>query len=322
LTPVRADLTIGGASKGFSITGEQDMVVRRIGAALGSTALAMAGLVAVAAPSYAEGSSCSTATPMAGNTASTVGPGDSTDYWSYNALTGTYHVVLDSTGPNSKLYVDNENCTSLVCNGAGSGNGETCEFSVTTPQTVKIRVHNFSATTEAYTLSVEWRSQPALGTQCSDGVDNDGDGFADSTDNGCTGPLDTSESDPGACPSAAGVSICLALTPGTEITRVNVYGPDVAESVSVVGSVDLYQFTLPNDTVVNLPCVVLDRVANPCAALGGTFFATVVTLVPVQVPFVDPLIDEPVTSIGLCSATLTATVNNIGVQSLGAVTIC
>lgn len=299
------------------------MRVRRLCAALISTTLASGAFVAVAAPSHAEGNSCTSATPFAGNAASTVGPGDAVDYWSYSAtFPGTYRFTLSSAQTTANLYVYDQTCASLRCTGPQAGTVEWCEVAVNTPATFTVRVFDGAATTpNAYTLAAEWRTQPNLGTQCADGVDNDGDGFADTADTGCSGLFDTSESDAAPCPSVAGVVTCVSLTAGDEITRVNVYGPDVDDPVAVTGSIDLYQFTLPGNTVVNLPCVVVNGV-DPCAALGGTFFARIAGIGPVNAPGVDPLIDEPITSIGLCEATLTATVNSIGVQSLGAVAVC
>lgn len=298
------------------------MLVRRLCAALISTALATGAFVAVAAPSHAEGDYCSTATPFTGNVASTVGPGDTYDHWRYEAKNpGTYRFTMNSSQGTAIVYVyDDINCDSVRCI---NDSGEACVVSITTATTFAFRVREMSATTpNAYTLAAEWTTQPRLGLQCSDGVDNDGDGFADTADTGCTGPLDTSETGSAApCPSIAGVVTCLSLTAGEEITRVHVYGPDVDVPVTVLATVDLYQFTLPGGGIVNLPCVVVNDV-NPCAALGGTFFANMAKLGPATVSLLDPVIDEHITSVGLCEATLTATVNDIGIQSLGAATLC
>lgn len=293
------------------------MLVRRLCSALLPVVLAAGGVVLAAAPSHAESDSCSTATPFAGNTAGTVGPGDINDYWRFEATTGSYRVTLVGAA-NLSVYVSDTSCSSPDCFDTGSS--KVCDVNVTAPQPVRVKASNFGTTTEAYTLSVEWRTQPTLGTQCADGVDNDGDGYADSADSGCAGLLDTTEGPADSGCQSVGVAVCLALTPGDEITSVNLYGPEVTD-VPLTGSVDLYQFTLANDTVVNLPCVVVNGV-NPCATLGGTFFARMAGIGPVNVPGVDPLIDEHLATVRLCEATLRATVADIGVQSLGAVTVC
>jgi len=291
------------------------MFVRRLCAALFSTSLAFGGLIVAATPGHAEGSSCATATPFVGNTASTVGPGDYQDYWSYSALVSTYKATLTRTAGLARMYVWNSSCTATYCSSTSSS----CTFTLTAPETVYVEVYNNSTTTsDAYTVSLEWTTQPRIGTACADGVDNDGDGFSDTADSGCSGPLDFSEEGTAACPLVAGVETCLSLTAGTEIARVPVALPGVTVT-AVVGTIDRYDFPTQAGTV-SIPCVVVGGV-NPCAALGGTFAARIATLGPVNVPTVDPVL-QPVTTVGVCLATLTATANGIGVSNLTAATLC
>jgi hypothetical protein len=121
------------------------------------------------------------------------------------------------------------------------------------------------------------------------------------------------------CQSTSGVVAC--LSPTSEITRVFVYEPTLVpgSSVHVYGYVDLYRFTLPT-TTVTLPCVVAPGV-NPCASAGGTYVSRVATLVDtyVNVPSVALV---PLTSVGVCNASLTLTVDGIGINAAPAITVC
>ncbi len=294
----------------------ETMLVRRLCAALFSTSLALGGVIVAATPGHAEGNTCATATPFTGNTASTVGPGDADDYWSFSALAGTYKVTLSRVAGLARMWVYNSSsCTTSYCSSTSS----VCTFTVTSPTTVVVDVYNNSTTTtDAYTLTAEWTTQPQLGTACADGVDNDGDGFKDSADSGCSGPLDFSEDSTAPCPVVAGAETCLSLTAGTEIARVPVALPGV-QVTSVVGTIDRYDFPTQAGTL-SIPCVVVGEV-NPCATLGGTFAARIATLGPVNVPSVDGSL-VPVTTVGICLGSLTATVNGIGVSNLAAATLC
>ena len=300
------------------------MLVRRICAALSTTALAFGGLVVAATPSYAD-DTCATAAPLAGNGAGVVGGADDNDYWAYQVtVPGTYRFTINhAPGTSVSMWAMSSDCSGTLCIESQASSPASCDAMIPTPMTVKVRVFSLASTDTAYTVSGVYRVPTALPTQCADSVDNDGDGWTDTADSGCAGPLDTSEgatADP--CPSVGGIVPCVSLTAtGAEITRVNVFGPTV-DSVSVVGSVDLYQFTLPGGAKANVPCVVLAGAANPCADLGGTFFARMVTLAPVSVPDVDPILADPLATVGLCEATLKATVNDIGVEALPAVTVC
>ncbi len=288
------------------------MFVRRLCAALFSTSLALGGLIVAAAPSHA--STCSSPTPFAGNTAGTVGPGHYSDYWSYSTLTGTYKATLTRSASLARLVVWGNGCGTSTCSSSTS-----CTFSVTTPSTIVLEVYNSSSTTsDDYTLAVEWTSQPQIGTPCADGVDNDGDGFKDSADTGCSGPLDFSEEGTAPCPVVAGVETCLSLTAGTQIARVPVATPGL-DVLAVVATIDRYDFPTQAGTL-SIPCVVMGDV-NPCAALGGTFAARITTLGPVNAPSVDGSL-VPVTTVGICLGSLTATVNGIGVTNLTAATVC
>ncbi len=291
------------------------MFVRRLCAALFSTSLALGGLIVAATPGHAEGNSCSTATPFAGNVASSVGAGDNEDFWStYLAMPGSYKATLTRTAGLARMAVWNSDCSGTLCGFTTSS----CTFTLLQPQTVVVQVYNNSTTADAYTVAMEWTTQPQIGTPCADGVDNDGDGFKDTADTGCNGPLDLSEDGGASCPLVAGVETCLSLTPGIEIARVPVALPGIG-SISVLATVDRYDFPTAAGTA-SIPCVVVGAV-NPCAALGGTFAARITTLGPVTVPSVTGGL-VPTTSVGICLGSLTATVDGIGVSNFTAATLC
>ncbi|HEX7167934.1 MAG TPA: hypothetical protein VF230_13235 [Acidimicrobiales bacterium] len=155
--------------------------------------------------------------------------------------------------------------------------------------------------------------------QCSDGVDNDGDGRTDyPSDAGCTGIADNSES----CATSVVEGVVACLSTGTEVTRLSIQNVVPGSEYDVAAYVDLYRFTVAGN-VVTLPCVrlVADGVdVNPCALLGGTYVSTSYALVQT---FDDPIpADDPIATVGVCNAELTATVLGIGVTSAQAYTVC
>lgn len=161
----------------------------------------------------------------------------------------------------------------------------------------------------------------ALATaQCGDGIDNDHDGNIDGNDPGCSSSSDNSEG--ASCIVESGVSVCIGISPVQLVQTVRVYNETLAGAlVSVAGYVDLYHFTLPNGAVVNLPCVVLTGTApvNACALAGGTFASRVSTLVNDSV---DVTQGPALAEVSLCTGELQATVNDIGVASMPAYTLC
>ncbi|HEU0130702.1 MAG TPA: hypothetical protein VFQ85_06895 [Mycobacteriales bacterium] len=123
------------------------------------------------------------------------------------------------------------------------------------------------------------------------------------------------------CTPTQGVVAC--LTPGAELQRVHVLVPAVVPGITVhvAGYLDLYAFTVA-DVTVTLPCVVLDNArTNPCELAGGSYVRRYATLANVtqDVPSVGTY---ELTSVGVCAATLTATVDDIGVNRAPAVTVC
>ena len=164
---------------------------------------------------------------------------------------------------------------------------------------------------------------------CNDRVDNDGDGRIDyPLDQGCTSANDTTENDDppgGPCPPVAlGVVAC--LTPGSVYLSQAVFlvSPQPTTSHDVVGYVAGYEFTLPTNIRVTLPCVVLtvDSTTDPCRAAGGVPGATVASLVDTTVSEYGVAFGPTLTTVRVCNAALTATVLGLGVNSAPAFTLC
>ncbi len=159
--------------------------------------------------------------------------------------------------------------------------------------------------------------------QCSDGVDNDGDGRTDyPADPGCANSQDDSEGVP--CTTTAGVTTCVGLEAGAEIQQFTVYEPGVYNGPhDVAGYVDSYRFDTPGGGSVVLPCVVLvldGATVDPCDTAGGTFVSRLLVLVDLDVPEVS--LGGALLTVRICAAELVATVNGLGVTSQPAYAIC
>ena len=165
--------------------------------------------------------------------------------------------------------------------------------------------------------------------QCSDGLDNDRDGNTDyPADPGCASAADTTEGV--GCVTSnpdLGIVVCAGISATDTIQRVHVYSYNVVPGTehTAAGYVDLYRFVLPGGTIVNLPCVVLlqdSSVVNPCDDAGGTFVSRTSTLLDESV-FEPVVVQGPeLASVGVCNGELMATVNDIGIASARAYTLC
>ncbi len=159
-------------------------------------------------------------------------------------------------------------------------------------------------------------------TQCSDGVDNDGDGHTDFPgDPGCGSADDTTEG--ASCPPLAGLVVA-CLDPGSLFAEYAV--DDVSTSGGaaheIAGYVDQYRFVVAGVTVT-LSCVQLvadGTDVNPCDAAGGTFVTRVTSLV--QQP-TEPVVEtERLVSVEVCRAELTFTAAGNGIDSAPAYALC
>ena len=162
--------------------------------------------------------------------------------------------------------------------------------------------------------------------QCSDGVDNDFDGDVDYPgDIGCSDARDNSEG--ATCTTAAAVTVCAGFSAGAQVERVRVAREEAGAgaSHSVAGYIDLYRFTLPNGVKLNLECVILEvdaTTVDPCAAAGGTFVARTAELVNETEDEPSPTPGGELASVGICEGELVLTVNNVGLTSAPAYTVC
>ena len=161
---------------------------------------------------------------------------------------------------------------------------------------------------------------------CDDRIDNDGDGKTDYPDDpGCRDRFDTSE---GGCPPlVADPSIVACLTPGRFYDRYAVDLPQTRQGTTyqVAGYVDNYRF-LVSGTTVTLPCITLTvatttTTTNGCADLGGTFVARTRTLIDIRHATPEAGLDDA-TSVEVCEAELTVTVDGAGLNSVAAHTLC
>lgn len=129
------------------------------------------------------------------------------------------------------------------------------------------------------------------------------------------------------CSTVAGVVACAALTAGTPVRSFSVPSVTVAPGAQhrVAGMIDLYRFELPNGGLVTLPCVVFGAdttTANPCAAAGGSFVNRVSLLLDQPVSEPVPTTGPPLATVRVCNAELVLTVNDIGITSFPAYTVC
>jgi hypothetical protein len=151
--------------------------------------------------------------------------------------------------------------------------------------------------------------------QCSDGVDNDGDGKTDHLiDPGCADAQDRSEGP--TCPPVAGVIVCLSQGKVFDEFQLSTVTGTAVPQYTIVGTVDLYRFDVAGNTTT-LPCVVLGvgaQTVNACADAGGVYVSHVADLVDEGI--------APLPVVTVCDAELVVTVNGIGFNSVAAKTLC
>jgi hypothetical protein len=114
--------------------------------------------------------------------------------------------------------------------------------------------------------------------------------------------------------------VCVNVAKGTVVRTLGLAGPQPSGSLHVVGRIDMYSLPLPIGGSATFPCVVLGLDATStggCDALGATRVSTVATLVDTYASGASPVI-----TVGVCAATITATVEGFGLQSVPGNTIC
>jgi hypothetical protein len=114
--------------------------------------------------------------------------------------------------------------------------------------------------------------------------------------------------------------ICVDVAPGPVQQTVALASPQPSGSLHVVGRVDLYSVPLPTGGTATFPCVVLGVDATDtggCGVPGATRVGTVATLVDTYASG-----GTPAVTVGICEATITATVVGFGVQNVPGSTLC
>ncbi len=167
--------------------------------------------------------------------------------------------------------------------------------------------------------------------ECRDGIDNDLDGDVDyPADTDCAGPehdaegLQTPDGPPPPerpCSTVESVTACASLTAKDEVARYTAYQSSYFIDRVVDAELATYEFTLPNGGTVALPCLVVKKpvAADPCAAAGGRYATHLLYLIEYDRT---QYLDGPVTTVGVCTADLTVTVNGDGVSSYPAYAPC
>lgn len=125
----------------------------------------------------------------------------------------------------------------------------------------------------------------------------------------------------GTVPCVSEVSLVACVRPQSQFMRAFVRGPLPHEGLSahVAGYLDLYAFT-QDGVSVTLPCVVLNA-TNPCDATGGSYVRRLATLMYDDLAVRTATL-APYATVGVCRATLTFTVDGVGINAAPAYTTC
>lgn len=290
------------------------MKVRSLLAATATVVAATGGFLMAAPVAAYAGTSCGTTDPLPATVTGTVSTVEPADWWSFTTSAPKIVTMLQNSG-DPDLKIMNATCGSVVCYPYTIGT-ETCQLPA---GTYKVGVLYFSGPggVAGYTLSV---TSPA----CSDGIDNDDDGFTDyPSDAGCGSTADTTESAP--CTTTAGVTRCVGVSTGAFKIAVAGYSASALPNgtIDVYGYVRRYLFEVAGQQV-EAACVdtVVDGTeVSPCAAAGGTRVSTVTVLQAPRVTTYEADV-KPTDLVRICDSELEATVNGAGVASLKLVTVC
>lgn len=232
------------------------MVARR---AIAAGAAAVLALSVLSGRGLAEDAAetCDQATLFTGTVAGVVGPLNPADWWRMPAVPGSYMVTLVSTG--ADLSVGGAGC-GTICESANDLMPDRCIVR-SNDGGLTIGVRSSSQTHAPYTVTAEL-IMPAL-TECSDRIDNDGDGIFDYPgDAGCSSPFDTVEDD-SPCSPVGSVEVCHEIVTGSEVQR---FQRDVPKDrrAHVAAYLRWYRFTVLGVPLF-VPCV---DVLHPAQARG------------------------------------------------------
>ena len=293
------------------------MRVRSLLAATATVVAATGGfLVAAPVAAYA-GTSCGTTDPLPSTVTDSVSTTAPADWWSFSTPTPKI-VTMVATSGDPDLKIVSGNCATTVCYPYTGSSPEVCHVPAGTYQ-IGVLYYSGPGGVASYSLSV---SSPT----CSDGVDNDNDGFTDyPSDAGCESPADMSEGV--ACSTTSGVRTCVGISTGALRNTVAGYTasvvPDTTIDADVYGYVRQYRFDVA-DAVVRVYCVdtvVAGGEVSPCAAAGGTRVSTLLTLQPPRVTTYEAEV-KPAEIVRICDSELQATVNGAGIAALKLPTVC
>jgi hypothetical protein len=258
--------------------------MRRLLGTVVSACLALAGLVVVAAPSYA-GGYCGSAPTLSGIATGTVDSTNPSDWYTQSVAAGAHTFTMTPTPGDADLRVYDSGCGLLCAHVSGPSTPETCTVTTGTATLwIEVRWYPYTTAPEPATYTLSAVAQE------------------------------------GGCASVAGQTACASYTAGTLYDSYTVEAPASYTKV-VAGAIDAYSFTLPNGGVVTVPCVVIVGTADPCAAAGGTYVSTVYTLSETLHPY-STTRTTPVTTVRICNADLVLTVDGFGVTSFPAYTVC
>ena len=282
------------------------MVARRAVAAGAAAAVALAGsLLSGGASADDAADSCSNATISAGAVAGVVGAANPEDWWRQPAVPGWYLVTLASGPADADLSVGDAGCSTLCASAVVAG-ADVCSVR-STDGGITIGVQSLSEDYSAYTVTVTMLAPST--TECSDRIDNDGDGVADYPgDAGCSSAADTSEDD-SPCTTLNGNEVCYDVVKGALRDRYSATVPGWAHG-DVVAYLRFYRFNVMG-VPIPVPCV--DVVAgggtvSACKEAHGRFTGSERPLYDLPYDLPDHTTRDDLV-VRVCDAVLTVTVN-------------
>lgn len=239
-------------------------------------------------------------------------------YWHQASGPVTYTLTIHEG--EAWLAVDTVDCQSTLCISDRPGT-DTC--TVYSGTHFKILVFlQYTSEAASYTLTFTGSPAPA----CSDVLDDDADGKVDyPEDPGCDSPDDRTEADMEVCPQLA-PQVVLCTSIGNMVVEHPLH---LVETVGgpnhrAAGYVDAYVFNV-STLSLTVPCVTLvldNATVSPCQVAGGTYSERRATLLFSDSSEPRPLAGPKMETVRVCEATLRATVEGFGVNSMTIYALC